>query len=294
MKNKIQIFCFHGISDKFSASYPSIPVKVFDGVCAFLKRNYFLVPLDEIGKNHNTKKPVGIITFDDGFYDFYENALPVLLKHKLHATQHLVVECVNTGHTHWSQLLNDILDAYFLKGIELELPEMGIKRTFKSRNEVKELGLKIFLEILKNGSLIHVVSRIEETVAGYVQNKRMMNWDEVLECTKFNISFGSHTCSHPTLTQLSDDTLKAELINSKAAIEQRLNYESCLSLAYPNGRFDERVREFGIDAGYKYLLTTMSRTAIMPDDQLGLPRFDIFNDTYWKNVLKILTYKYCK
>ena len=134
MPNKTQIFNFHSVSDKLSVSHPSVPVKVFDRICAFLSRSYVVVPLDEIGTKFNSRKPKAIITFDDGFYDFYANALPVLIKHKLHATQHLVVECVNTGRTHWSQKLNDILEVYYFNSIELCLPELGIKRRIKSRD----------------------------------------------------------------------------------------------------------------------------------------------------------------
>jgi len=292
MRNKTQIFNFHSISDKLSVSYPTVPVKAFDRICAFLNRNYIVVPLDEIGNKINSQKPRAIITFDDGFYDFYSNALPVLTKHKLHATQHLVVESVNTGRTHWSQKLNDILDAYYFNSIELCLPELGIIRRINSRSELRVLGLTVFYKILKDDSLRQLVNKLEEPVAGYIANKRMMNWDEVLDCTKYNIVFGSHTFSHRTLTQLTEVEIMAEVINSKLEIERRLNYDSCLSLAYPNGVYDAKVKEFCINAGYRYLLTTVQKSVNMPVDRYELPRFDIYNEVYWKNILKILICRY--
>jgi peptidoglycan/xylan/chitin deacetylase (PgdA/CDA1 family) len=61
---------------------------------------------------------------------------------------------------------------------------------------------------------------------------------------------GSHTRTHPRLTQLDDASLAAELRGSRERCERRLG-RPCRSLAYPYGDVDERVVEAARGAGYE-------------------------------------------
>jgi peptidoglycan/xylan/chitin deacetylase (PgdA/CDA1 family) len=60
---------------------------------------------------------------------------------------------------------------------------------------------------------------------------------------------GSHTRSHPHLTELDDGRLDEELVGSRADLEQILG-RSCRSLAYPFGEHDPRVVDAARRAGY--------------------------------------------
>jgi peptidoglycan/xylan/chitin deacetylase (PgdA/CDA1 family) len=77
---------------------------------------------------------------------------------------------------------------------------------------------------------------------------RPLGWSalEVLVAAGWEV--GSHTCTHPVLTQLDDAALREELSVSRTAIEQRLG--SCRTIAYPYGLADERVARAACDGGY--------------------------------------------
>lgn len=292
MSHKIQIFNFHSISDKVSASYPSIPVKVFKRLCAFLNRNYFIAPLHDIEQNFRTKKPVGIITFDDGFADFYENALEILTEKKISPTQHLITGCVVSGQTLWSQKLNDLIDAYYVNSQQVVIPEMGIDVKLKHKKNAEKLCLQIFYKILNDPTLLYIVDNLEKSFTGEIRFARMMNQEQIRECLRYNVSFGSHTVSHKNLTLLSRLELEHEVAGSKLAIERITGNSACLSLAFPNGQYNERVIEACKKAGYRFLLTTVARSVTPQVNRFELPRFDIFGTNYWKNLLKITSFKY--
>jgi SAM-dependent methyltransferase len=66
---------------------------------------------------------------------------------------------------------------------------------------------------------------------------------------------GSHGRSHVPFTEFSDDELRAELEQSRADLREHVAPEFRF-VAYPNGRYDERVRVAVIDAGFCGAYTT--------------------------------------
>src|SRR5262249_31573288 len=61
-----------------------------------------------------------------------------------------------------------------------------------------------------------------------------LSWNEVNELTVRGFEFGSHTCSHQKLPEISSDAAEEELRNSKTAIQDNVALEN-LPLAYPYG-----------------------------------------------------------
>jgi peptidoglycan/xylan/chitin deacetylase (PgdA/CDA1 family) len=76
------------------------------------------------------------------------------------------------------------------------------------------------------------------------------SWDELAALAAAGWEIGSHSHTHPHLTELDDTALAAELEASLAAIEGRLGI-SCRSIAYPYGDVDERVVRAVGRAGYE-------------------------------------------
>ena len=56
------------------------------------------------------------------------------------------------------------------------------------------------------------------------------------------IDFGAHTLTHPDLTHLPLDRVKAEVCDGKAIIEDALS-APVPSFAYPYGRYNDQVRD---------------------------------------------------
>jgi peptidoglycan/xylan/chitin deacetylase (PgdA/CDA1 family) len=72
--------------------------------------------------------------------------------------------------------------------------------------------------------------------------RSMLSWKEIQEMQQAGIEFGAHTLTHPDLTHLSSDQVKAEVREAKSIIEDALS-APVTSFAYPYGRCNGRVRE---------------------------------------------------
>lgn len=76
-----------------------------------------------------------------------------------------------------------------------------------------------------------------------------LDWEELRGLADKGWEVGSHTCSHPHLSQLSDEEIAGELRESKQVCEERLG-APCRSLAYPYSDYDERAARAALEAGY--------------------------------------------
>jgi peptidoglycan/xylan/chitin deacetylase (PgdA/CDA1 family) len=77
----------------------------------------------------------------------------------------------------------------------------------------------------------------------------LMGWTELRDLTAHGIEIGSHTASHPRLTQLQPAEAKRELETSRAVLEQNLGVPAG-TLAYPFGDWNAAVEELARQTGY--------------------------------------------
>jgi peptidoglycan/xylan/chitin deacetylase (PgdA/CDA1 family) len=117
------------------------------------------------------------------------------------------------------------------------------------------------------------VPELSEAAAQSPEDFAVLGWEELRELADSGVQIGSHTCSHPRLTGLSDSELRRELCESKASIEDHLG-RPCVLLAYPYGDEDQRVRAAAQDAGYEAAFSLPGRRR--PFDLHGIPRVDLY------------------
>jgi peptidoglycan/xylan/chitin deacetylase (PgdA/CDA1 family) len=95
--------------------------------------------------------------------------------------------------------------------------------------------------------------RVEGRLKDYPAVMRSLTWNTVEEMAASGHEIGSHTLTHPTLTELGEEALRQELLDSRRRIEERTG--RCDALAYPFGLWSPRVAAAAADAGYSFAFT---------------------------------------
>jgi peptidoglycan/xylan/chitin deacetylase (PgdA/CDA1 family) len=261
----------------------------FEKQMKFLKAHYSVISLDAlIGFLANNKKPPPgsiIITFDDGWRDNYLFALPVLKKYGLPATIFLCTDYVGTSRMFWFQAVDsalrsgalttrrmtDILNR--LEGIRQEEKKAIVQCLASTEALIEKLkGLKPELQ----EKIVRAMTAESDLRISQTPNRRwMLNWEEIEEMGRDQISFGSHANSHRILTHLNVAEVEEELIRSKRTIEERTRKQAS-SFAYPNGDYTPQIRELVKEAGYLGACAAR-RTGKKRDeiDRFALPRTGI-------------------
>ena len=107
------------------------------------------------------------------------------------------------------------------------------------------------------------------------QNDRL-NWKEIKEMQDSGpVTFGSHTLSHPLLTEIkSEEDLKNEIFGSKKILEEKLGCK-VNAFSYPAGRFNDKIKQLVKDAGYEFAVATNPGKKLADDDIFALKRLRI-------------------
>ena len=116
-----------------------------------------------------------------------------------------------------------------------------------------------------------------------------MSWDQLGGLKDRGWEVGSHTRTHPRLPGVSDDDqLADELAGSRARCTEALGVEA-LTLAYPYGLHDARVREAAASAGYTVAVSLPQKPTT--PELLAWPRIGVFQaDTTGRLAMRIWRY----
>lgn len=105
----------------------------------------------------------------------------------------------------------------------------------------------------------------------------LADWRSVERLDAAGFELGSHSMTHPRLTELSSAACREELVESRRLIEKRLGHK-VVHLSYPFGRLDDRVRSLAEEAGYRSACSVRTGLSSLDDDRLALARVPVNGD----------------
>lgn len=111
------------------------------------------------------------------------------------------------------------------------------------------------------------------------QQEAMMSRAQVRELADAGFEIGSHTATHPRLTELTDDELVREIVDSKKALEDVIG-KQVTTFSYPYGNYDARVVRAVIEAGYSTAVSTRLGAITEGVSAFEIPRANIRWNTF--------------
>jgi peptidoglycan/xylan/chitin deacetylase (PgdA/CDA1 family) len=146
---------------------------------------------------------------------------------------------------------------------------------------LEELGLKatVFLTVNYIGTerLFHWdIPQVKEW-GGPTEEDLPLSWDHVDKMLESGIfSVGSHTLSHPLLTEVDPATAKEEIISSRLVLEQKLG-RPIVSFCPPAGDLNRDTISYMREAGYRLGVVTPQRS--LPITRYTLRRVGLYRTT---------------
>jgi peptidoglycan/xylan/chitin deacetylase (PgdA/CDA1 family) len=112
---------------------------------------------------------------------------------------------------------------------------------------------------------------ISGTEGGFDSQPRLMDAATIRRLHREGVNFGSHALTHPRLSTLGPAQMRAEIFDSKAALQDLLGAE-VPDFCYPYGDYNERARDLVQEAGYRSGLTCIRGAANYAANPYEIPR----------------------
>ena len=197
----MRILTYHKVLDKSN----------FEKQLKYLKRNNYNVLnlksfINKIENKESFKKKDIFLTFDDGDYSVFENAMPLLKKYNMAAAVFVITDLINSNKPFWWD---------------------EIKYYTGNPNDVRRV------KKIKNEERLDYISKLHESKKPKYTQKQLSIKD-LKEMESNGISICNHTCSHPMLDKVTEHELDKELSNSLKFLKDN-EFEFSNIIAYPNG-----------------------------------------------------------
>lgn len=286
---------FHRVAAKPDAMFPDeMHVDRFDEVCGWLSEWFNVLPLDEaVARLKTGSLPArpACITFDDGYADNHDVALPILMRHGLSATFF-----ISTGFLDGGRMWNDSLieTARACSKSELDLTALGMGcHPLASWGDRRQLADMLIRQVkyLPLDQRVDLGDRIARMAGVDLPSDLMMSSQQVVTLRREGMQIGAHTVSHPILATMDAAAVCAEVQGSRDRLEELLGERVGL-FAYPNGKPGEdyspanaeAVRGLGFDAA----VSTQWGTTKHGDDLMQVRRFTPWDHTRARYGLRLL------
>ena len=216
-----------------------------DRQVAFIKRHFAIVDLDQVRAwQSGAALPPNpaLITFDDGYLDCHERALPILRRHGVKATFFITTDYIERRRLFWWDKIAWIVKHTQQETIFLTHPSPVVLSMRQGVNHVingliRYVKLTFGLNVDRYIAELAVAARVPMSVEleRSLADQLLMTWGHVRALRKAGMDIGSHTRTHRPLETLEFGVLRDELEGSKADLEDILQ-EPIDAISYPVGR----------------------------------------------------------
>lgn len=291
----LSVLMFHRVTERPDPIFPEeMHARRFDTVCGWLADSFNVLPLDEAAVRLKAGRLPArslSITFDDGYADNHQVALPILKRHGLDATFFIATGFLDGGRM-WNDSLIEAVRA--CNRAELDLANLGLgQHSLRSADERQQAANRLIRQVKYQSveQRLETVERVAAIAGVTLPTDLMMSSDQVDGLRRAGMQIGAHTISHPILSKLDEATARAEIMGSKEHLEQILGERIGL-FAYPNGKPGEDYSPANVELlrglDFDAAVSTEWGTTRQGDDLLQIRRFTPWDTTRWRFGLRML------
>jgi peptidoglycan/xylan/chitin deacetylase (PgdA/CDA1 family) len=277
---RLLVLIYHRVHPLASADLPGrLDAARFDAQMALIRRYCHPVALADAvpALRENSLPPRAVaVTFDDGYADNAEIALPILVRHRVPATFFVASGFLDGGRM-WNDSVAESIRRAPAGTLDLRDLQLG---SHQLESQVQRSGVaeQIIMSIkrLPQRERQARVDTICERIGVALPDDLMMTSAQVRSLSQAGMEVGAHTVSHPILRTLDEQTARQEIQGNREALEC-ITGTAVRSFAYPNGKLDDdytvRDRNLVESLRFDYALSTQHGVATGESDRFQLPRF---------------------
>ena len=248
----------------------------FERQMVALRAHFFPLPLSEAIERLRQRSlpPRAVcVTFDDGYADNAEIALPILQRQGVAATFFIASGYLNGGRM-WNDSVTEAVRRWPHPTLDVGSGPVAVRTAYEKRAAIAATLQQ--WKYLPPAARETLVAALLEGADVAPAPSLMMRDDQVRQLRAAGMEIGAHTISHPILAQLGDADANREIVDGGRYLSEILR-EPIALFAYPNGKpgTDYGPRDVAAvrTAGYRAAVSTAWGVAAQRADIFQLPRF---------------------
>ena len=214
--------------------------------------------LEAVEKGRPLPKRAVLITFDDAYADFAEIAWPILKQFRLRATMFVPTAYANQSErAFWWDRLYQAFAATCRAEINIfPLGRLPLRPADQKRRSLR--AVNNYVTTLPHAGAMQLVDSVTADLGlSCVQGSGVLTWDQLRELSREGLTLGSHTRTHPIMTQLTAERMREEVQGSQEDLQREIG--ACLPIfCYPNGNHNETAFSVLREQGIRLAFTTLS------------------------------------
>ncbi|MDX6677156.1 MAG: hypothetical protein QOE31_1208 [Solirubrobacteraceae bacterium] len=250
-KDHLLVLNLHSVSPDCNPYAPSLHPELFGQLLAWLRDHATVTLLRDLPQRAQAdpRRPLVVLSFDDGLRDFVEHAMPLLQAFGIPANQNIIGSAVDTGQAPWTIRLLDLLGAAPVRLVQgLRVPGFSRHLASGDPDAQERFGAAItnHLKSMRPADRAPVLRMLEEDALKSVvvqQPTRMMSAADVGAAHGAGHEVGAHSYSHESMEHVGDEAFLADFRRCRAVLA-RAGCEHCDVYAFPNG--SHRPRQPGL------------------------------------------------
>jgi peptidoglycan/xylan/chitin deacetylase (PgdA/CDA1 family) len=285
------ILNLHQVSPHKNYFWPPLHPQVFEDLLKFLRLHFHLTVFRDLAHAPDDK-PVAILSFDDGYYNFVEYAMPLLREHEMPANMNIIPSCAESGLPTWNVQIYDFLNIAPRKLVnEINMPGFSQRLGGDDNNSKVEYGLGIS-RFLKNRSRReraelwgHITSAMEKV--DDLKFTRMMSAEDIRGASQQH-EIGVHSFSHESMGFEDNDFFQNDLRKCFTYFQETLRLPLEI-YAFPNGSYRDEQIPLLENEGIRHILLVGESFA--GRNRNVYPRFTLYGETKLEARFLALGYK---
>ncbi len=212
-------------------------------------------------------------SFDDGYVDNLERALPVLQRHGAHATLYLAAGLMESRQAPWWDELAFVLAQAANGTRSIEFGGQSTELALHGESERRAVMTRLLpaMRVAPAHQRALLDSLREQLSVSTEAPCELATLESSARWAEAGMELGAHTLTHPFLSTLEADAQREEIVGSAKRIREVVGAD-VVGLAFPNGDHDERTLRAMHASGLEYSVTTQSGDIVQGADRFTLPR----------------------
>lgn len=225
----VTILNLHRVSGDDGSDYRPLSPALFDDLLGFLTRHFALVTFAD--RDEPASLPKLILSFDDGYRDFLEVAVPILAKHRVRVNHNIIPACTESGLPPLNVMAQDFVGKAPGELVRrLDVPGFDM-------SDPRRVGFRLSA-YLKNKSHAEQEELSRKLVPQFYAwapftATPMMTREEVRQVGEAH-ELGGHSFSHASMEHESDDYLRDDVTRCQSYFETCFG-QTMNIYAFPNG-----------------------------------------------------------